>query len=894
LKKFLLITVVLLVSKIGFTQTIPDITVSVDHEKPLIDCLGEIESQYPVKFFYIDDWLAPYTVLEKHNGSLLRDVLTDLLKDSGIGVRLMYNYAVIFSKDPTQQLAYQSLLRTAVAEKRAIEKIRVGTRRNTQHNKQVSFSGIVKSELAEVPLTDVLILVDNVPQPNSDAQGKFSTRMTAGPHVVVFQLSNFKQKIVDLEIYEDGAADIVLEENPTVLEEIEISDQAIVNRSIGHTNLKMTDIKRAPTFLGEVDIIKQVQSQPGVTTVGEVATGFNVRGGGVDQNLVLYDGVPVLNTSHALGFFTAFNSDVVQNVSFYRGGIPAEYGGRVSSVLDITSKEGNSLQWKGGGGIGIISSYLTVGGPIKKETTTIIGSVRTSYSNWMLNTIQSNYQDIRSSSLSFYDASLKLAHRFNKTSKITFSGYTSHDGFSLTNDTVYSTRNIAASVRFDKTLTGILFGSASLSFGKYAYKVSEPEPQTAFDIGYDITHPSLKFDFNYNGEHKLSFGLHNTFYAMHPGWMRPGTDESNSASITVPRENSLESAVYFSDEFELSDKFQINAGLRFSVYNRVGPGTVYSYRPGVTREFRNREDSTVYSNNKIMKTYSGLEPRLSVQYTLQTNASIKLGYNRMFQYLHLVTNTAAVTPLDIWQSSNAYFKPQIADQISGGYYRSMKENMFEAFAEVFYKSVHNILDFKDGSQLIMNKNIETALINGYGKAYGVEFSITKVKGRLSGSFNYTHARSFRKTTGALASETINKGEFYPSNYDQPNVANLSWRYGISRRIFFSGNATYHTGRPMSLPVGGYSINRIPIQNFTERNQYRIPDYHRVDIALIVEGNHRLKKFWDGTWVLSFYNAYARKNAYSVFFKDDGNGHLIPYKLSVIGTVIPSLSYSFKF
>jgi hypothetical protein len=891
----LLLLLLLLLGLISFSlysQNVTDIKLSIQQETPLATALTILEKSHSVKFFYGDDWLDPFYLTEAHNGQTLQTALEDVLKNSGIEFSLMFGYAVIFVKDPTQALAYQSMLQTAVEEKKVVEKIIIGSKTKSLR-KTVALSGIVRDDLSKALLSEVVVLVDNATSIVSDSKGHFSLNISPGLHVITFQLPSYRQKVVDLEIYESGSVDILLEDNPTILEEIEITDQAIVTRGIGQSSIKMVDLKRAPTFLGEADLIKQVQNQPGVTTVGEVATGFNVRGGGVDQNLVLYDGVPIFNTSHALGFFTAFNSDAIENVSFYRGGIPAEYGGRLSSVLDIKSKEGNPLQWKGTGGVGIISSYLTFGGPIKKDTTTFIASFRTSYSDWMLNLVKSNYLDLRKSAVSFYDGSFKLAHKFTNKSKLTFSGYTSHDDYKIRNDTLFSTRNIATALKYDQILRQNFFVSATLSYGEYSYTISDQDVANAFKLKYDIMHPSLKIDFLRDGDHKISFGLHNTYYVFSPGSMEPTTLESDARSTTILKEHSIETALYLQDEFDLTEKLKINGGLRFSIYNRTGPGTVYSYKQGEARELRNVEDSVTYGTGDVMKTYSGLEPRVSLQYQINEFASIKVGYNRMYQYLHLVTNTAAVTPIDVWQSSNAHFRPQISDQFSAGYYKKLHRSSYEAYTEVFYKTAKNALDFKDGSRIILNKNMETALVSGTAEAYGGEFSIAKVKGRLLGTLNYTYSRSLRKIQGLVTSETINNGNYYPTNYDQPHVTNMNWRYGISRRIFFSGNFTYHTGRPISLPGGKYFVDGIPVQDFSERNKYRIPDYHRLDLAFIIESTHKIKKI-DGTWVISFYNVYARKNAYAVFFQDDGTGSLVPYKLSVIGTIIPSVSYSFKF
>jgi hypothetical protein len=895
-KKLILFALFLFVSLAGKSQSILD-TLAVDSAQGelLTEFLSKLEQKYPVRFFYMEEWLSPYTVDSVYTGQTVSRMLQDVLTGSEVQFSIMYGYAVIFSKDPLEMEKREQLLRTAVASRKDIESVTVGTLVRGKRKERMSLYGTVRAEDSNIPLGGVMISVNGKEVATTDASGRYRIALTGSEHIVTYSAYGYRDKVINLRIYSDGELSVVLEDMPVILEEVEVSDQAVVNRRVGQTTLKTESMKRATTFLGEVDVIKQIQAQPGVTTVGEVASGFNVRGGGVDQNLVLYDGVPVFNTSHAMGFFTAFNAHAINQVSFYRGGIPAQYGGRVSSVLDITSKDGPTDKWGANGGIGIISSYLTVGGPIKRDTSAVIASVRSSYSDWMLDAIKSNYHDIQNSTLSFYDASLKFTQKLSKNSKLTFSGYTSSDRFSLTNDTVYTLRNLAASLRLDKVISDKLLGSFALSFGRYGYTMREEEPSTAFDLNYSITYPSLTLDFNYEGSaHKLAFGLHNTWYDFAPGTLMPTDASSNARRIDMGHERSLETALYLSDAFYWRDDLLVEGGLRVSMFNRFGSGTVYAYRQGEPMEPRNIADSTAYGAGEVMKTYVGLEPRLSIRYTLSPSASVKLGYNRMYQYMHLITNTAAVAPVDIWQSCNTYFKPQLADQVSLGYFRNFKDNTYEAFTEVFYKHVQHVLDFKDGAQLILNDHLETALVGGTADSYGAEFSVSKIRGRLQGALNYTYSRSWRKTNTSFESEQINEGKRYASNYDQPHVVQLNWRYALLRRLFFSGTFIYHTGRPMSIPVASFQVDHVSLLKFSDRNTYRIPDYHRLDLALILEGSHKRKKIVDGTWVLSFYNVYGRRNAYSVFYQDNGRGNLIPYKLSVIGTVIPSLSYSFKF
>jgi hypothetical protein len=878
---------------LSFSQTILDTPIVIAERTELSFLFRTLEEKYAVRFFFIEDWLKHVEVDPSLSGQSLKEILDTTFKGTDLSYTFLFNYAVVLTKDPAPEIQRESLLQAAAASRKQILPLVIGDRlKDFVPGRSVTLRGVVSSETDGGKMQGVTVLISDMNvSTTTDEGGNYSLSMPAGKHVVQFQHLNFAEKVIDLEIYKTGSFNPILEERPTILSEVEVSDQAIVSSRISQTSLQITDLKRAPTFLGEADVIKSLQIQSGVTTVGEVASGFNVRGGGVDQNLVLYDGVPVFNTSHALGFFTAFNSESINKVSFYRGGIPAEFGGRASSVLNITSREGNYRKWGASGGIGIISSHLTVGGPLKPDTTSIILSARSSYSNWMLRAVQSNYRDLTNSGMAFYDGSLKLAHMLSSKTKLTISGYTSHDDFTLADDTLYSWNNMTGSVRLDHSHNSRLFSSYMLGLGQYKYKFSEEDPENAFDLNFGMIYPSFNADFNYNGAHALSFGIHNTFYEFTPGKLERTSDESTVANISLEKDKALETALYISDAFTWRENVFIEAGLRYSVYNCIGPATIYEYSPGRPYEEYNTVDSSNVSG--VYKTWHGAEPRLSLRYTIDPNSSVKLGYNRIFQYLHLITNTAAVTPIDVWQSSNSFFRPQIADQLSIGYYRNLKGNMLDAFIEGYYKTTQNILEFKDGAELVLNDRLETALINGRALSYGVEFSLAKVRGRLQGFVNYTYSRSFREVNGAHASEKVNQGERYSSNFDQPNVANLSWRYGISRRHFFSGNFTYHTGRPISVPRSAYSVDGVPVADFSDRNGSRIPDYHRLDLAFIIEGNHKLKKLWDGTWVISFYNVYARKNAYSVFFQRDDDGALVPYKLSIIGTIIPSVSYTFK-
>ncbi len=884
---------------VAFSQSILDTKLDGSEKgKSLSTYFQELEKTRTVRFYFIEDWISQITFKEGNSGLTLREALYDLFLGTDINYVEVNSNTIVLVKDPTQALQRNTIINAAVRGQKKIEKLVIGSKDKSVTKQRVTLSGTVTEAKSRDPLVGVSVLASDIQVGVvTNVEGKFELKVPSGSHVVSFSYVNFEEKVIDLDIYSDGSVKVELEEVPTVLEEIIVQDRSareITTSGIGQTSISMKEVKRAPALLGEVDLIKQIQVLPGVTTVGEAASGFNVRGGGVDQNLILYDGMPVFNSSHVFGFFSSFNSEAIRDVTFYRGGIPAEFGGRISSVLDIRSKEGSYEKWGASGGIGMISSNLMVNGPIVKDKTSIAVSARTTYSDYLIKTISSNYVNLSNSSVSFYDGTIKLTHLFSEKTKLTGSGYISHDQFKLQGDSTFSWDTKMASLRLDHEFTKNFTGALVAGYATYGYDVSDKDPLTGFSLQYKITYPSAKADFHYNlGKHKIGFGAQGTYYDFNPGTFSPSSPSSNKKFIQMDYQKSIESGLYVGDQIDLATRLHMDAGLRYSVFQSIGPANVNIYAPGVPRETTSLIDTVHYGSGQKVVTFDNWEPRLGLRYELTNESSIKIGYNRIFQYLQLVTNTTAVTPVDIWQPSGPYFKPQMADQISIGYFRNFKEKKYEAFVEAYYKKIENVLDFKDGAQLILNPQIETALLQGKARAYGAEFQIAKSSGRLVGSFSYAYSRSLRTIQGLYPQETINNGKEYASNYDQPHVINLSWKYNISRRYFFTGGFTYRTGRPITLPLSAFTVDNFTVSAFSDRNQFRIPDYHRLDLALVIEGNHKRKKFWDGTWTFSVYNVYGRKNPYTIFFKEVRPGILRPYRLAIIGTALPSISYSFK-
>lgn len=862
--------------------------------KSLAEYLRSIEKNSNSKFYFIDQWLESLRFEKEYQGMTLEEALKKILQGTDISFTTFYNYAVVFAKDPNRTLEKMRFMQSIKSEKKQVEARAIGKKENTTPGTIVELSGIVKDGKTQGPLPGAVIQVKDGKSIISSPEGTFKLQLPVGEYFIVFQYSNYEEKIINLGAYENGEVTVELMETPKVLDEVIVTGRqgSAVTSNVGQIDLKMAQLKKLPTFLGEIDIIKQIQVLPGVTSVGEMSSGFNVRGGGVDQNLILYDGVQIFNNSHVFGFFSAFNSDAIKSATFFKGGIPAEYGGRVSSVMNIISKEGDYKKWSASGGVGPISSNVSFNGPIYKDKTSLFASVRSSYSDWMIKTL--TYQNINKSSVRFYDASLKLSHKFSERDKLTLSGYSSQDVFGLPSDTTFAWKNQIASLQFDHAFNDKAFSTITLGYGTFGYDVKDKNPTSAYDLKYNISYPTLKADFNYQlNKHKLNSGVGSIWYGITPGTIAPTSAQSNVKPVTIAKEQSMENSFFLEDEFEVNDMLRFNAGFRLSSFSSLGPQKVYLYQPGQPLSNNTIVDSVSYASGKSAKTYFGFEPRFSLVYKLSSFSSVKLGYNRIFQYIHLISNSVAITPIDIWQPSNYYFKPQIGDQYSAGLFHSTHNGKYELSVEGFYKFTNNVLDFKDGSNIVLNPNLETALLSGVAKAYGVEFSAKKNIGRLQGSLNYTYARSLRQVRSPYADESINNGNYYPSNYDQPSVVNLTWRYEISRRVSFTGNFTYRTGRPITLPYSYATVGNIPIVNFSDRNMQRIPDYHRLDLALVIDGNHRRKKIIDGSWIISFYNVYARKNVYSVFYKTDAAGIQSPYQLSIVGTILPSISYRFK-
>ena len=735
----------------------------------------------------------------------------------------------------------------------------------------------------------------------SNEYGFYSISVPEGSYTLEFSYIGFGNIIKSVSLSANYKLDVELGEMKNELAEVVVTakeeDSNVREVSMSVNKLDITTIKSMPTLLGEVEIIRSLQLLPGVNSVGEGATGFNVRGGSIDQNLILLDEAPVYNSSHLFGFFSVFNPDAVKDVKLYKGGIPSRYGGRLSSILDVRMKEGNKKKLNINGGVGFIFSRLSVEAPIIKDKSSLIVAARRSYIDVLAKPFLS--ESLNGSELNFYDLTLKTNYDINDKNRLFISGYFGRDNFGFGDQAGFNWGNKTGTIRWNHLFSERLFSNLTFYFSDYDYQIKfGNDSQNKFDWNASIQNIGVKPEFSFflKPGNLLKFGGQSILYTFDPG-NAVGVSEGEERDFSLPQKYAMENAVYVENEIDITTTIKANYGLRLSSFTYLGKGTAYEYADGIPGERRYATSATEYDDWESIKTYYNFEPRLSLQMQLSSNNSIKASYNRTTQYIHLVSNTTAATPVDVWTPSTNNIRPSTADQVAFGYFQNLNDNTYELSAEVYYKTMNNLVDYIDGADLLLNQFIEGDLIEGEGRAYGIELMAKKTKGKINGWLSYTLARTERQTPG------INGGEWYASRFDQLHNLSLTGFYEINDRWTTSANFAFNTGSPTTFPTTRYTIQGfvVPHNANEERNNVRLPNYHRLDLSITRKGKIKEGKRWTGDWVFSVYNVYNRKNAFSIFFAhEDGR---IPigssvntdaYRLSVIGSFIPSVSYNFKF
>ncbi|EAZ95205.1 outer membrane protein [Flavobacteria bacterium BAL38] len=732
--------------------------------------------------------------------------------------------------------------------------------------------------------------------------GFYSISVPQGNYTVQVSYVGFETILEKIEINQNVKKNFSLKESNQELKEV------VITKNIYRTNIKKPEmsvnklsintIKQMPAILGETDVIKSILTLPGVTNAGEGQSGFNVRGGSADQNLVLLDEATIYNTSHLFGFFSVFNTDAIKDLKLYKGGIPSRFGGRVASVLEIYQKDGNNTDFHMNGGIGIISSRLLVEGPIVKNKGSFLFAGRSSYAHLFLKLTDNK------NSAYFYDLNTKLSYKLNENNNLYASGYFGRDVFSLNESFVNTYGNSVFNLRWNHLFSNKLFSNLSLIYSDYYYGLTLDFIGFNWDSG--IKNYNLKYDFKHylSDKVKLFYGANAIYHDFNPGKIEPTNDTSGINPDQLAKKYAFEPSVYIDVEQQITDKLAINYGLRYSKFYRLGDEEINLYANNqavvYNEDFQIYEKATpigseYFGKNKTIAQFGNLEPRVSIAYTLNESSSIKASYNRMSQYLHLISNTQSPTPLDVWAPSDDYLKPQILDQVAFGYFKNFQNDDYTLEVETFFKKLKNRLDYIDGADLIANDDIEQVVLKGEARAYGLEILARKNNGKLNGWISYTLSRSEQRTPGRTAVETgINNGEWYKTGWDKLHNIAITSMYKLNEKWSFSSIFSLQSGQPVTYPNGQYQYQGISVPTYGLRNENRLPTYHRLDISATLVPEKNKTRNWHGEWVFGIYNVYSRKNAASISFRqnqDSGNNEAV--RLSIFG-IVPSVTYNFKF
>lgn len=729
-------------------------------------------------------------------------------------------------------------------------------------------SGYIKDSRTGEPVVGVLLYdAKSKIMAHSDAYGFYKMLLPTGECTLDVTGYSLEDSKVNLMVYSDGALDVVVKEKVFSLNSVVVSAEntsKLRNNEIGIEKVRMDRIKKVPAVFGEADVVKVILTLPGVKSVGEAAGGFNVRGGATDQNLVLFNGGTVYNPSHLFGMFSSFNPDIVNDIELYKSSIPVEYGGRISSVLDVRSREGNNKNLTGSFGVGLLTARAHLEGPIGKKTTFIVGA-RGTYSDWLLGLLPEN-SGYKNGTASFYDVTAGLTHKFNERNSIHINGYYSTDAFKFSVDTSYKYDNINASVRWKNNFHEKHSFELSAGYDQYGYStIDKYNPVSSYELSFGIKQGfgKLKFNSLLNGKHSLVYGIDGVYYNLAPGSYLPYGDESKVAARVMDTETALEAAVYASDSWKISEKLFLDYGLRMTAF-------------------------------KSDKFYAAPEIRVSGRYMISSKLSFKAGFNSMNQYIHMLSNTTAISPTDTWKLSDKDIRPQTGWQAAAGFYASMANNQLEASVEGYYKSMNHYLDYKSGAVIIMNEDVANDVVETRGRAYGIEFMLKKPLGKLNGWMSYTYSRAHLRENSDRGALAINGGDWYNASFDKPHDFKFIGNYKFTHRFSISLNADFSTGRPVSIPVAKYYYEGAYRLYYSQRNSYRIPDYFRLDAAINVELTHKLKAFTHFSFTLGVYNVTGRKNVYSVYFESEGANNIKGYKLSIFGSQIPYINLNFKF
>ena len=778
-----------------------------------------------------------------------------------------------------------------------VESITIGSQNGNKRQSKATITGELRDESSGETLIGATVYIEELKMgAATDLNGFFTLQIAPGTYSVRFDCLGQKSAKYQLHILSDGHVSLNLEKSVMQINEVMVYGDKSINvttRDAGFERIPIATLKELPMMMGERDIIKVSELLPGIVTVGEGASGINVRGGNNDQNGFYINKVPVFNTSHAFGFFPAFNPDVIKDFSIYKGHMPAEFGGKLSSVFNIVTKQGNRKRFNIRGGLNPVTSNITLEGPIVKDLGSVLLSMRSTYSNWSLKRMED--PTIRNSEANFSDIILSTNFELGDKDQLNLFTYYSTDAFKLSDINRYNYSNMGGSLDWRRIHSQAVRSEVALIASRYSFgTIDQNIDALAYEHNYNISHYEIKAGATIipSDKHKLDAGISLIGYNLQKGKVLPFTDASVRLPIDLGQENGFETTLYLSDSYDPTTWLNVYLGLRYSAYAPMGNRDVYTYSPGSPIDDDFISDTTRFGNLQPIKWYHGPEIRSSVNIKTGVNSSVKLAFNQTRQNMFMLNNTITISPNTQWQLANEHLAPQLGKQFSVGYFQNLPRHSYEFSVELFAKQTQNVNEFKDGANFISTPLIETMVLQGEQKAYGAELMLRKQKGRFNGWIAYTYSRSIIQVNGQEPWQKINNGVVYPSNYDIPHAINSVFNLRLSRRLNVSTTATYQTGRPITYPLSIYYINNIPVINYSSRNEFRIPDYFRLDLSVAIEGNLKRNKLFHSSWVFGIYNLTGRNNPLSIYFKLE-NGKIKGYKYAVIGSPIFTATWVFK-
>lgn len=856
-----------------------------------------MEQDFGLHIFYKESWIQSIKVSKTQWGASLEQILTTTLSDCGLSYIVIQNKSIILVPDD-----YSFYI-----EETSTNNIRkIGSPLDKGKYNLNRIEGIITYGKTEEPLSGAIIVDLNTREyTTTNKDGYYRLNLQGGNTKLEVSFVGLETSIEEVEILGPGMFNIQIMEEPINIEAVTITANRGKNNveqpQMGMVHLDIRTLNKLPVLMGEPDIIKSMTLLPGISSTGEMSSGFNVRGGSVDQNLILLDETPLYSTSHLFGLFSAIIPDAVNSVNMYKGTQPAKYGTRASSVMEIGLKTPDTTKVKGKAGIGLLNSTLFIEGPATKNKRLLfMAGGRVTYSNWLLQKI--NNIDIRESEAGFYDLTGRLEYRINRNNNISAFAYGSNDDFKYSTINKFKYSSKAGAINYRHFFNNIWSLHSSLTYSSYNSELSYIEdPTFAYTILTGINQINGRIEGTmYLDKHEIISGIEGVKYNISPGEKQQYDEDSEATTGILSEENALEFGVFIQDNYKISNRLSVTAGLRFSWYSKIGQATIYNYDPSSAINENSLVDSVVYGDGELVNPYYGIEPRIGIKYSINNSSSVKVGYNITRQYQHLISNSASAMPSDFWKSADNNIKPLVNNQLSVGYFKNFLSDVIESSVEVYYKTTDNILDYKNGAILTMNANIEQDIVECFAKSYGIEFMLKKNIGKLTGWASYTLSNSLIKTNGEYNEEIINNNEYYASNSHRLHDLSLSANYKLTRRWTLASNFIYTSGRPTTLPEEKYYVNNIPVVRYSERNQYRLPAYHRLDISATYEGFLNIKKKVHPSFTFSIYNVYAHKNIYSIYYKEDTPSSANNYnyyalrQLSIIGVPIPSLTINLTF